>query len=348
VKDIRPIDQFATQWRQFDLAIYQMGNSEFHAAIYDQLRQFPGLTVLHEAGLHHFMAWRTAWRGDFAGYAREMGYALGVGGVQQAREIRMGQRDYALFEYSLNERVLDLSLGVLVHSEFVAQQIRRKRRDQMVKVVSQPIAVTEPATNVRPQLGLPVDVFVVGCAGQVTLEKRIDVALRAFAQLRVHVPDARFLLVGQVPDWYPLDLDELIRQLDLQVAVVRIGYAPDLDQFRAYIGAMDVCVNLRYPTVGETSASLLRIMALGRATIVSDAGWYAELPDECCLKIDYGPDVETILAKHLIDLADDRERCEMIGRNARAYIERECDPDRVARVYVDAVQQVLERVKLAH
>ena len=39
--------------RQHDLAIYQVGNSTDHAFIWPYLLRYPGLTVLHDARLHH-------------------------------------------------------------------------------------------------------------------------------------------------------------------------------------------------------------------------------------------------------------------------------------------------------
>ena len=55
----------------------------------------------------------------------------------------------------------------------------------------------------------------------------------------------------------------------------------DFDEFAAAIAACDLCLNLRYPTAGETSAALLRTLALGRPTVVSDYAQFAELPSSC-------------------------------------------------------------------
>ena len=46
----------------------------------------------------------------------------------------------------------------------------------------------------------------------------------------------------------------------------------------AHIEAADVVVHLRYPTARETSAALLRVLAQGRPTIVSDLEQQADLP----------------------------------------------------------------------
>ena len=47
-------------WRQrrqpYDLAVYQLGNSSHHDYIWPYLFRYPGLTVLHDAHLHHARA----------------------------------------------------------------------------------------------------------------------------------------------------------------------------------------------------------------------------------------------------------------------------------------------------
>ena len=51
------------------------------------------------------------------------------------------------------------------------------------------------------------------------------------------------------------------------------------------MAACDVLVNLRSPTMGETSGAVIRGLALGKPMLVSDVGWFSELPDDAVLKI---------------------------------------------------------------
>ena len=51
------------------------------------------------------------------------------------------------------------------------------------------------------------------------------------------------------------------------------------------MAACDVLVNLRSPTMGETSGSVIRGLSLGKPMLVSDVGWFSELPDGVALKI---------------------------------------------------------------
>jgi hypothetical protein len=47
----------------------------------------------------------------------------------------------------------------------------------------------------------------------------------------------------------------------------------------------DVCINLRHPTAGETSASLLRLLAAGKPTFVTASGSFNEIPNTAAIHV---------------------------------------------------------------
>ncbi len=105
------------------------------------------------------------------------------------------------------------------------------------------------------------------------------------------------------------------------------------------MAACDACVLLRAPTMGETSGSAIRTLSLGKPLVVSDVGWFAELPDDVALKVPVGGDEEVdALAAALARLADPAVAARM-GDAARAYVEREHDLDRVAGLYAAALEE---------
>ena len=81
------------------------------------------------------------------------------------------------------------------------------------------------------------------------------------------------------------------------------------DRLWSLMAACDVCVNLRSPTMGETSGSVIRQLSLGKPVIVSDVGWFAELSDAVALKVPVDADEADSLYAALELLArDDRAR----------------------------------------
>jgi len=334
---VRAIEEYPAMRWEYDMALYQVGNGKHHEGIYSTLLRYPGITILHEYFLHHLIVDCTIGRGNSAGYIREMGYGLGAEGLCLARQVRCGQRGQPLFEVPLNERLLDSSLGVIVHSKHVQQRIRERRPHLPTVVVPAPIQNYSSVLS-RQDLGCPDKALILASAGQVTKQKQIILALDAFARLRDEFPNAVYLVVGEEPG-QDVDLNDWIQQHGLQNAVICTGYVHDVQQFTSWIAAADVLVNLRYPTVGETSATALRGLAAGRPVIVSNDGWYAELPDDVCVKV-LPNDADALLAAMRRLASDELLRREM-GRRAAEYAYRQHDPDRVAQMYVDSIREIL-------
>ena len=63
-----------------------------------------------------------------------------------------------------------------------------------------------------------------------------------------------------------------------------IGYVDD-NTLAAYYRDADVLCNLRNPALEGASWSLVEQMSLGKPIIVSDNGFYSEIPGECVFKI---------------------------------------------------------------
>src|SRR5439155_1315134 len=93
--------------------------------------------------------------------------------------------------------------------------------------------------------------------------------------------DARMILVGEAHPELPLE--SMISSMGLAAHVRHLGFTP-IEDFNGYLGGCDIVLNLRYPTVGESSGTLLRALGMGKAVVVSDVGSFREYPDEICLK----------------------------------------------------------------
>ncbi len=179
--------------------------------------------------------------------------------------------------------------------------------------------------------------MIFGSFGQITAEKQIGLALGALAAVRADHQESHFLLVGEPqPD---VDLAALMAPIDGTDFVHSIGFVDTLDAFVHWIHTADVVINLRLPTVGETSAVALRAMAAARPLIVFDHGWYSELPDEAALKVPPGD--EAALREAMARLAASPELRRAMGAAGLRYVQRHCQPAHVARAVIDFLQVVL-------
>jgi glycosyltransferase involved in cell wall biosynthesis len=343
---IRDVGSFASPLRErFDVCMYQMGNNiRFHEHIYATLLRYPGVTTLHDVNLHSFYGELLMKRGRVAAYTREMAYAYGMVGARHARQARLGLRPYDIGRYPLFDRVGHASLGVIVHSQYARRLVASRCPNTLVAHINQPVPVDPGLMNVeeaKTHLSLRPGDLLLASFGYLAPSKRVDVALRAFARIRHSVPNVHYALVGRVIEGY--DLESLLVELDLGEVVRLVGYA-DTATFRTYLAATDIGINLRYPTNGETSATLLALMAAGKPTLVSRVDAFVELPEAACVKIDVGPGEQAQIEALLSALIEDRDLRNQIGANAADHVRRECKPEAVATGYINFIQQVLGEV----
>ena len=335
--EIRLLDRYQQEHWQYDLALYQMGNSEFHESLYPYLLHYPGVVVLHDLFVHHFIVHKTLGKGKFADYARELGYVLGKRGIYLAQEIRRGQASAPLFQLPLNERILDASLGIIANSEYVAAYVRAYSPGTPVRVIPL-LARFESGKSRRHELGLDAEDILFASFGLITQAKQIERILETLSLLREHVANAHLLLVGDsVGD---TDLAKLLQAYELTDVVHQVGYVPEITTFTDWIHTADVVINLRYPTVGESSSTALRAMAIAKPVIVYDHGWYAELPDTAVVKIP--PLDQDALLDSMTQLSRSPKMRTKVGQSARQYAETNCQPSSVAALYISALQATLD------
>jgi glycosyltransferase involved in cell wall biosynthesis len=296
---------------------------------------------MHEGNLHHLIAELTIKRGNWDAYldevklngtAEQMAYALA-----HVRTLRVGP-DYE--GIAMTRRLLAASLGVIVHSHFVARLMREQGYTGPMAVV--PHGASMPVTQraaTRAQLGLDDATPLIGAFGYLKPYKRIAESLRALRRLVRVNPRVKMILVGESHPELPVD--QLIRTLGLNDHVRVLGFVP-IDKFVDHMDACDIVLNLRYPTVGETSGSLQRALGLGKAVIVSNVGSFAELPDDVCLKVGVGPEEEDLIFEFLNLVTARPDLAQAMGNRAKRWIARECNWGSVADRYVDFLRQVVD------
>ncbi|HEY4348233.1 MAG TPA: glycosyltransferase family 4 protein [Gaiellaceae bacterium] len=317
-----------------DIALYHVGNNpDAHGWIVDALKARPGIVVLHELVLHHLIAGITIGRGNGRGYLAAMERDFGVAG----RLLGLGVLDNLLpliwetqpERFPLTGTVLDLAEGVIVHSHYVERGVREAGYGGPVWRIPHP---SWPDETIEPAdlHGDPL----VGCFGYLNMNKRIPQLLEAFTLLQRKRPGARLLLVGDSGERF--DLDRRLERLGIGgESLIRETWVSE-QRFWELMAACDVLVNLRSPTMGETSGSVIRGLSLGKPMLVSDLGWFAELPDGVALRIPVDEyEVPTIAAA--LELAADHAAD--LGAAGQEYVRRDHDLAQVADAYTAALEE---------
>jgi glycosyltransferase involved in cell wall biosynthesis len=322
------------------LPLYQMGNNRYHIAVLDLAMRLPGVLTLHDVVLHHLLLDLTLGRNEPSGFwdykdrlTRDHGW-MGEAAALAKRWNAWG--DAPIFELPAHRALLRRQRGVLVHSGWAAAFLEEEEIGMPVRAV--PMGVPLPAAadeaagkDLRRRFGLPAGDPVIGSFGFQTPIKRTLSAVRALAAPgleRVHL-----LIVGEAAP--VMDLEGEARRAGVADRVHVIGFVPFAD-FEAAIAAVDLCLNLRYPTAGETSASLLRVLAAGRPAIVSDFAQFADLPPEIAPRVPLGDEEPEALAALLRELLRDPGRLQAMGRAAREHVRLRHDPARAAAAVVEA------------
>lgn len=314
-----------------DVALYHIGNDpEAHGWIVEALRRRPGVVVLHDFVLHHLVAGLTIGRKDGPGYLAAMERDAGIPGRLLAHGVLDGRVpppwETRPDEFPLAGEVLVNATGLLVHSHFVEERAREAGYVGPIWHVPHP---AWPMPDVRPAQvdGRPL----FGCFGHLNPSKRIPELVEAFGLVRERHPNAKLLLVGPASPGF--DADRLVAD-----GVERIGYVAE-ERLWSLMAACDACISLRAPTMGETSGSAIRALSLGRPLVVSDLGWFSELPDSVALKVPVDEDEVASLATALELLASSEATQRAMSDAALQHAEREHGLDRAAEGYAAALEE---------
>jgi glycosyltransferase involved in cell wall biosynthesis/SAM-dependent methyltransferase len=323
---------------RFDIAVYQVGNNGYHDFVYETALRHPGVVVMHESNLHHLIADLTIRRDNWDAYVNECAYNGGDAARAYAERVRRLEVGPDYEGLPMTRRVLESARGVIVHSHFMEAEIRAAGFNGPIAVIPHGAWIPEADRNAwRYKLGLDEVTPLIGIFGYLKPYKRIAESLRAFRRLVRLVPYARMILVGEPHPEFPIQ--QMIRTMGLSAHVRILGFAP-IEDFVGYLGACDIVLNLRYPTVGESSGTLLRSLGLGKAVMVSEIGSFAEFPEEVCLKVPVGAGEEDLIFECLNLLVSRPDVAQALGARARDYVAQKCNWATVARQYADFLEAV--------
>jgi glycosyltransferase involved in cell wall biosynthesis len=320
---VRPLSAFPARFRDYDDVIYHLGNhAVFHKRIYELAWQHPATIVLHDYNLSGFM--------------REAFYPQHL--YRQAMlRVQLKHNEVSERQAAMSHAIVDRSRKVIVHHRWARNQFADHPRVEVIPHFAR-INYTPTELDIarfKQQFELRSDHFVITCLGFVNLNKlpalQIDVVKRLLGEgYPVHLvfagepaPDVLDLLIKSKLDGYSKN-------------VICTGYLNERDYFSA-IFASDVIINLRNPTMGESSGTLAHALAAGRPTIVSNVNQYREFPDTVCWKIDHGKDKAELLFQYLTALLSERNLRTRMSANATDFTSRVLSLEKVAAQWLQLI-----------
>ncbi|MGO9255557.1 MAG: methyltransferase domain-containing protein [Bryobacteraceae bacterium] len=324
---------------RFDIVLYHVGNNPYHEFVYETALRHSGVVVMHESNLHHLIAGLTIKRGDWDAYLRECEYQGGPEALAFAERVRRLEVGPDYEGVPMTRRLLESARGAVVHSRFMEGELRAAGFTGPAAVIPHGAWIPHADRQAfRHKLGLDEITPLIGIFGFLKPYKRIAESLRAFRRLLRLAPNVKMILVGEPHPEFPIE--PMVRSMGLSASVRVLGFAP-IEDFVGYLAACDIVLNLRYPTVGESSGTLLRSLGLGKAVLVSEIGSFQEFPDDVCLKVPAGAGEEDLIFEYLNLLVSRPEVCQSLGARARDYVARECNWASVARRYAGFLEAVV-------
>lgn len=156
-------------------------------------------------------------------------------------------------------------------------------------------------------------------------------ALSRFAKKKQFTLD----VIGKVVDKQVIF--KAIKALGISKIVQYYEHLPDamLDKF---LSNADLAFNLRYPTMGEASYSQLTIWEHSLPSLVTNIGYYRNLPTHTVAHVNIESEIDDII-KILADFIQYPEKYWKMGEAGRAYLEQWSNPQ-------DYVQSIIEIIKV--
>ncbi len=311
-----------------DANIYHLGNNaQFHQPIHRVARAAPGVVVLHDVKLQQFFAAYGAHPGtDRDWYVDAMARAHGPAARAAAIRFTEGRLpiEALIDDYPMVAAALDGALLGLVHNaDALAALPSGDAAPVPVHALPLPYGFG-PRPVPRPPVAPDAPLHLVAF-GHLGRNRRLDAIIRALAAR----PDRgayRLDVFGRIEA--EAETRALIGEHGLEAEVTLHGYVPEATLDAAIAGA-DLVFNLRWPSMGEASASQLRIWANAAPSLVTRTAWYASLPPDTVAFVD--PDSEDAdLARHLAALRRDPAGYRALGARGRARLEDRHDPEQYA------------------
>ena len=265
--------------KEYDLKIYQMGNNVYyHLYMLDLIKEYPGIVHLHDMVLHHLMGWITWMQGDLNGYlgllSKWYGEEVSFLCHEMIKRGAMPWDSEIVTDIPLFDEFLQYADACIVNSEFSKNKVEAAFPNLTVYQITH---VLKHMNIIEKNDQDNTQILNFGVFGGVEPNKNVDVILETVSNLTHHDGSWRLHIVGEVAEKCR-HIYELPKKIGIAEKVIFYGRV-DGGKFEKHLSKMDLIISLRYPTMGETSGVVTRAMQMGIPVIVTDIGWYAELPD---------------------------------------------------------------------
>lgn len=333
-------------FEEFDYIIYNIGNQPYyHDYIYRCCLEHPGLVILHDFSLYYLFIGVHSQDGNVL---QEIYKLTGISGLHTVKSaIRNINWDLLeckrlAGELPLNQELLQTENKFMVHSDYTYQKVKKSGciKPEQVRQINH-IALIDDTTEYMERdvlfdkYDIPKDALVLTSLGFIGNTKLNHIVCKVVAKLSRELEQKLcYVMVGE-GDYRAAGDENSINDYVDGKTIIKTGYT-EIIEFNSFIKHSDIIINLRHPSMGETSGALIRILGLGKVCIISDEAWFSEIPGDCAIKISID-NIEEKLEHQIRELLEHPERKTEYEKKAKAYIDREY----AGEVIVEQIKQFL-------
>lgn len=298
--------------------IFQLGNSVHCFPVLQALYEYGGTALFHETVLHHMMRHCYIQRGAYDDYRRELRFCYGPAADGIERELsKKGvpeeEFDGLLKCYPLIGRAVNASNSAACLNRHAARTLADCYRDGSLMTIGHPLSPLPELKDVEKPFP-----FCLGMIGGFHHGRNLSEVISAVRSIRKEEPGTGLLLIG---GGYPPGLPSW---------VITTGRLPEA-LYQSWIRTLDIVLDLRHPTCGETSGSLLEAMRAGIPAIVSSSGSFINIPSDGVIRLPPDNIVQALPAAVKLLRSD----AELRDRTARRALEYALDTGSVSRLVRD-------------
>jgi glycosyltransferase involved in cell wall biosynthesis len=357
---------------EYDVILYNLGNNPYyHTEMYEIFLKYPGIVILHDYVLYYLITgYYLSRRNNCKEYLKEFYYNYGDVGIRFAKLVLRGPDSPLEYKhperYPLVKRVIENAKGIIVHSEstknlLINQNSQNKKIVKINQVNYSNMNFSHSPQEIRDtrkKFNINDEDILVSSFGYISYTKRNLQIIEVINEILSSVSyPIKYLMVGEGSY-----VDGLLND-----NIIKTGYVPR-EEFETLICCSDIVVNLRYPSMGETSATLLQAMTAEKPCIVSNSSWFSELPSDTVIKITTNESKEKKELKDALwSLISDDSKKRELSQKAREYVLKYHDPSKIgmdlnefinsclfsesenfSKLYLDLNSQRLEEIGLQH
>ena len=237
----------------------------------------------------------------------------------------------------MSHAVVSRSRKVIVHHRWVKNQFANNQHIEVVPLLGKldPQPSPQDIELFKNKFFITPDHFVISCLGFINSNKLPALQVDVVKQLIDDGYPVKMIFAGE-PSPDIKNLEREIRAGKYNQNIIFTGYQSEVDYFSA-VCASDVVINLRNPSMGEASLTLMHALAAFRPTIVSDLNQYREFPDKVCWKLTHDENQAKVLYAYLVTLMSDKNLRAAISRNSAEYVRNVLSWEKISERWVQII-----------